>query len=341
MAASRRVTLRCGSSADALDLFAPLRKTVRVINLRKIRYFLTVVDQGSLSRAAADIGISQPTLSQQLAALEEHLQQRLLIRSATGVTVTEAGRTFYRHARALAAQIEHAEAEVSSVGNAGDGQVSLGLATCGAASTLALPLLGRMQAEHPAIRLRLNDNFVGTLSEFIMTGRIDLALAYTAPPVMGLNCRELFIEELSVVAPTNLALPLAGGNSVPLAALRELPTVLLSPIHFLRTVIDRACARAGFEPRIVAEIDSLAALLEAVATGLGVTILPRAALNASRPGLSVYRLGPEPMEATVSLCTSANLPITASINLVGELVATLVEEHLAAGSWAGVRRFAG
>ena len=174
-----------------------------MINLRQIRYFLAAVDRGSLSGAAAELGVSQPTLSQQLAALEHHLDQRLLLRTVTGVTVTEAGRTFYRHARSLAGQIEHAEAETSSVGE-GAGQVSLGLATCGAASTLALPLLRRMLATHPAIRLRLNDNFVGTLSEFIMTGRIDLALAYTAPPMMGVNCRELFIEELAVVAPANL-----------------------------------------------------------------------------------------------------------------------------------------
>ena len=311
-----------------------------MINLRKIRYFLATVDSGSLSAAALELGVSQPTLSQQLAVLESHLGQKLLLRATTGVTVTEAGRTFYRHARSLAAQIERTEAEVNSVGDAGSGQVSLGLATCGAASTLALPVLRRMQAAHPEIRLRLNDNFAGTLSEFIMTGRIDIALAYTAPPMTGINCRELFIEELVVVAPANIKFRKGRGSVVPLPALQDLPTALLSPIHFLRAVVDRACARAGFELRVVAEIDSLAALLEAVANGLGVTVLPRAALGPDSPRLSIHRLGPEPIEATVSLCTSAQLPITASIEVVGTLVTALVEECLATRSWAGVRRFA-
>ena len=311
-----------------------------MINLRKIRYFLSTVDSGSLSAAALDLGVSQPTLSQQLAALEGHLGQKLLLRSTAGVTVTEAGRTFYRHARSLAAQIERAETEVNSTGDAGSGQMSLGLATCGAASTLALPVLRRMQAAHPAIRLRLNDNFAGTLSEFIMTGRIDIALAYMAPPVPGLNCRELFIEELVVVAPASMELRRGRTSAVPLPALRDLPAALLSPIHFLRAVVDRACARAGFEPRVVAEIDSLAALLAAVLAGLGVTILPRAALGPTPPGLALHRLGPEPMEVAVSLCTSAQLPVTASIEVVGALVTDLVEERLAARSWAGVRRFA-
>ncbi|MGI4810731.1 MAG: LysR substrate-binding domain-containing protein [Janthinobacterium lividum] len=310
-----------------------------MINLRKIRYFLAAVDSGSLSAAAAELGISQPTLSQQLAALEQHLKQKLLLRMTTGVMVTEAGRIFYRHARSIAVQIEHAEAEINSVGE-GTGQVSLGLATCGAASTLALPLLRRMLVAHPAIRLRLNDNFVGTLSEFIMTGRIDLALAYTAPPMTGVNCRELFIEELVLVAPASLKIRKGRGATIDLTNLRDMSFALLSPIHFLRVLIDRACARAGFGPRVVAEIDSLAALLEAVSAGLGVTILPRAALGKSPAGLTIHRLGPEPMEATVSLCTSAHLPITASIDLVGALVTGQVEEYLAAESWTGVRRFA-
>lgn len=310
-----------------------------MINVRKIGYFLTVVDFGSLSSAASHLGISQPTLSQQLAALESHLEQKLLIRTPTGVMVTEAGRIFYRHARSLAAQIENAEAEVRSAGDAGSGQVSIGLATCGAASTLSLPLLRRMQAEHPEIRLRLNDNFVGALSEFIMTGRIDLALAYTAPPIVGVHCHELFIEELFVVTSANGPFLSDLAGPAPLSALRDLPTVLLSPIHFLRVVIDRACTRTGFEPRVVAEIDSLAALLEAVAAGLGVTVLPRAALGDGRSGLAVHRLGPEPIEATVSLCTSAYLPVTASIGMVGKLVESLVEANLMTEAWPGVRRF--
>lgn len=254
--------------------------------------------------------------------------------------VTEAGRTFYRHARSLAAQIEQAQAETSSIGESGSGQVSLGLATCGAAATLALPLLRRMQAEHPTIQLRLNDNFVGALSEFIMTGRIDVALAYSAPPMAGVTCQELFIEELFLVAPANVTFPKGRGATVPLSALREAAVVLLSPIHFLRTVVDRACARTGFEPRVVAEIDSRSALLEAVSVGLGLTILPRAAVGPDTPGLSIHRLGPEPMEATVSLCTSAQLPVTASIALVGALAASLVQDRLLDGVWPGVRPFA-
>ena len=311
-----------------------------MITHTKLRYFLTTVDQGSLSGAAKDLGVSQPTVSQQLAALETHLGQKLLLRTAAGVVVTEAGRTFYRHARTLVTQIERAEAEVGLVGESGSDQVSLGLATCGAASTLALPVLRRVRTEHPSIRLRLNDNFAGTLSEFIMTGRIDLALAYTTSPMAGVACRDLFTEELVLVTPRSLRLGQRKGAAVSLAVVRDLPAALLSPIHLLRAVVDRACARAGFEPRVVAEIDSLPALLEAVSAGIGVSVLPRVALEPLPAGCNVYRLGPDPVEVMVSLCTSAQLPATVSIGRVGTLVADLVEEHLVSQAWAGVRRSA-
>lgn len=310
------------------------------ITLRKMQYFLRVVDLGGLSKAAASLGVSQPTLSQQIAALESHLGQKLLFRTTSGVTVTDAGRAFYRHAQSLASQIEHVEREVRSVGGAGGGQVSLGLATCGAASTLGLPVLSRMLATHPDIRLRLNDNFAGTLSEFIMTGRIDLALAYTAPSMSGVRCQELFIEELFALVPRSLDLRPRSDGMVDILNLRGVPAVLPSATHFLRGIIDRACVRSGFEPLVVAEIDSLPALLQATSSGLGITILPRAALTGRTAGLSVHGFGPEPMEATVSLCTSAHLPVTPSIAAVGKLVTSLVQDALCDGLWPGVRAFA-
>lgn len=311
-----------------------------MISLVNARYYLAIVDNGTLSAAAAQLGVSQPTLSQQLARLECYLGQRLLLRTPGGVVVTEAGRTFYRHARILAAQVERAEAELGSVGEDMSDRVSLGLATCGAAASLALPVLRRLRAEHKSIRLRLNDNFAGTLSEFIMTGRIDLALAYTTAPMAGVNRRDLFTEELVVVAPRTLLPARRRGATLPITELREIPTVMLSPVHLLRTVIERTCARAGFEPRVVAEIDSLRALLAAVAGGLGATVLPWAALGTvldAAPDLVIHRLGPEPLEVTVSLCTSAQLPTTPPIGLVSDVVAQLVQDRLASGAWSGVR----
>jgi len=299
------------------------------------------VDCRSLSKASVELGVSQPTLSQQLASLEAHLQRRLLVRSVQGVTVTEAGRLFYRHAQQLEKQLRQTEEEVLRVEDEGGGSVSLGLATCGAASTLALPILRHVLEMHPKLRLRINDNFAGTLSEAIMNGRLDLAVVYGAGPIRGVRFQRLFLEELFLLAPDSLSGAMGGSTGVDIRALQDLPMILPSGIHFLRAVIENACAKAGFAPRVVAEIDSLTELAEALKQAIGVTILPRPAIEEQHAsdGLVIRRIGPERIETTVSLCTSAQLPITDAIEAMRRIILSLVQARLCEGVWQGVRPY--
>jgi len=313
-----------------------------MITLRKLRYFLCVVDCGAFAKAAVELGVSQPTLSQQVMALEAHLGQSLLTRTPAGVTATDAGRVFYRHAQILTRQIEEAERDVGAIGGPGFGRASLGLATFGAASTLALPILRGMVDRHPGFQLQINDNFAGTLSDFIITGRIDLALAYTAAPLRGVRAKPLFAEELFAICRPDIGMdaglvPDSDGR-VALQSLGDIGLVLPSEVHFLRGVVEGAFLRAGIRPRIVAEIDSPPALLDAVRDGVGATILPRASLWSDGGALAAWRVGPDPLAATLSLCTSATLPMTASIAALDQVVTATVERGLADGRWCGVRR---
>ena len=85
---------------------------IRFLETRRLKSFLKIVDTGSLTRAASALNIAQPALSQQIASLEHHFKQKLLIRSQHGVTPTEAGRVLYRHAQAILKQLQQAEADV-------------------------------------------------------------------------------------------------------------------------------------------------------------------------------------------------------------------------------------
>src|SRR4051812_9585845 len=111
------------------------------VDFRKLRNFVKVVDAGSLSRAAGLLRTAQPALSQQLAALEAHFKQKLLIRSNHGIAPTEAGRALYRHAQILLRQLAQTEADVVRASSTVAGRVSIGLATYGATGALPLPLL--------------------------------------------------------------------------------------------------------------------------------------------------------------------------------------------------------
>jgi LysR family nitrogen assimilation transcriptional regulator len=309
-----------------------------MLNPRKLDYFVTVVDSGSFSKAALALRISQPTLSQQIASLESHLGRPILVRGARTVMVTEAGRILYRHAQLLRRQMRQAEEDIRNSDESGVGGVSLGLATCGAAATLALPVLARMRERHRDLRLQINDNFAGVLSEWIMSGRIDLALVYGMGPIHGVRFDPLFHEELFLIAPDDFPHARRDGR-LPLHSLRDEPFILPSAIHFLRPLIERACLAQGFRPRVVAEVDSLSGLLETLRHGLGITILPRTALEqeAGSGAFAFLPLGPERIEVPVSLCVSDHVPMTPAIENLASVIRALVRERLEAGVWHGVR----
>src|SRR5579863_2796815 len=166
------------------------------MNIRRLRYFLKIIDLGSLTGAAEVLHIAQPALSQQLSTLEEEFQQRLVMRTKQGVSPTAAGLVLYRHAQTILRQLEQACSDVSSAGLNLSGSVSIGLAPGTAASALALPLLKAVRASYPGIVLYINENFGTTLSELIMNGRMDMAVLYGDKPVHGLSFQLLMNEEL-------------------------------------------------------------------------------------------------------------------------------------------------
>ena len=135
------------------------------MNFRRLKYFVKIVDIGSLTQAAEVLHIAQPALSQQVATLEGELNQQLLIRTKRGVTPTDAGKILYTHARAILRQCEQAQLAVHNVGQALSGQVSIGFAPGTAASSITMPLLQAVRAEFPEIVIYLHENSGAVLNE--------------------------------------------------------------------------------------------------------------------------------------------------------------------------------
>ncbi len=128
------------------------------MNFRRLKYFVKIVDIGSLTQAAEVLHIAQPALSQQVATLEGELNQQLLIRTKRGVTPTGAGKILYTHARAILRQCEQAQLAVHNVGQSLSGQVSIGCAPGTAASSITMPLLQAVRAEFPEVVIYLHEN---------------------------------------------------------------------------------------------------------------------------------------------------------------------------------------
>ncbi|OAK51458.1 LysR family transcriptional regulator [Rhodococcoides kyotonense] len=295
--------------------------------------FVRIVDAGSITRAADILHIAQPALSQQMTALESHFGQQLLIRSKQGVEPTDAGKALYRHAQVILRQVESAQAEVSVVGRELAGGVSVGLAPYSTVAAIALPLLTAVRARYPSILLHINENFGGVLSEAMMTGRMDMALLYDAGPIKGVTFERLLTEELMVVAPSGTGLPGEVGSAVSLLDLLEVPLLLPGRMHTIRKVVGAAFESALAQPKIVAEVESVTLMGQAVRSGLGATVLPlsvaRRMMNVQ--GLELRRIEPV-IEVQVSLGTPANQPLSKPAEAVREVLRTVLAEYVAANT---------
>ncbi len=282
------------------------------VDFRKLKSFVKIVDAGSVSRASAILNIAQPALSQQIAGLEAHFGHKLLLRSNTGITPTEAGLILYRHAQLMLRQIDQAQIDMNLAAGSIAGRVSIGLATYSTTSALSIPFLKEMRRRHPDIVVHVNDSFGHVLSELIMTGKMDMALIYGEGPIKGVTLQPLFREEMFLVSPAGLRFDAPDEAALPLASLGGVDLLLPGRGHFLRQLIEASFARARVTPKVAAEIESVSALTAAVSGGLGSTILPAsvAGVPAAGGAFVLRRLVRPAIEATVSLCVSDHLPLS-------------------------------
>ena len=312
------------------------------MELRQLRYFVRVVELGSMGRAAADLGLVTSALSQQISRLESELATRLLQRHAGGVRPTDAGLAFLRQAQLT---LRHADDAVRAAQQSRlSGHVSVGLAPT-TASVLGLPLMLAMQQRYPAVRLHLVESLSGHLASMLNSRQLDLAVLFQADSGRRWSVLPLLDERLFVIA----APQLPGRPTVAKLRLKQLgsvPLLLNTGTHGLRATLDAAFARARVVPNIVAEIDSLALLMDATRAALGATI---------QPGAAIARLGPEarsahePAVGDLAVSEVADADATRH-NLLASLsddelspaalaarvvIADVVREVVAAGRWPG------
>jgi len=294
------------------------------MNLRRLKYFVKIVDVGSLTQAADLLHIAQPALSQQLATLEGEVRQKLLLRTKRGVTPTEAGKVLYRHAQLILRQCDQAVVDMQAASRGLSGSVSIGLAPGTMAATLALPLLRTLRARHPGVVPYLNENYGTTLSELIMNGRMDLAVLYGGrTAVHGLQFLPLMREPLFLVGPRSIPAP---AETVPLAAVVQFDLYLPRVYNYVRKLVDEAFGAAGLEARVVAEIESASTLAAVITDGLGATVMPMSMAREFVVDCDAWqaRIVEPAIEAPLALCQSDHLPLSEPAQAVKEILLELV-----------------
>jgi DNA-binding transcriptional LysR family regulator len=265
-----------------------------MLDVRRLRVLHAVSAYGSVTAAAAALGYSAPAVSQQLAALEREVGMRLTERVGRGLELTPAAMILVGHTDVLLARLESAEADLAALRDQVAGQVSLA-AFPSAAASFVPAAWAALASTAPQVRLDLTEMEPEESLPAVLRGETDVAVAHEydllpRPLDPLFERRELRTDPVLLAVPVGH--PLAASSSpVPLSALSGLPFLAPRDHTSCAEMIQRACARAGFVPRVVARASDFAVLLSLVAAGAGVTLVP--ALAAPNPPGDICLLAPE------------------------------------------------
>jgi LysR family transcriptional regulator, nitrogen assimilation regulatory protein len=311
------------------------------MELRQFKYYLAIVDSGSLSRAAQHLYVAQSALSKQLAELESELGVKLLVRSRTGVAMTDPGKVFYEYAQGITKQIADAQAAVHLSSESVTGSVVVALPQSTSAM-LALPLLRAAKARYPNIAFHLNEELTGNMTDQLLRGRVDIAVFTDRMPREDVAFTPLLEEDFVWLHAANDPLAPPPGP-VTLAQAVARPLVMSGKAHgqCTRDVVDSVLEAAGHPIRHVAtEVNSVQIVKSAVEAGIGPTILPlglaQREVEAGR--LVARRIAHAARLRTLGLCVSVHLPATNAKRAVCKLVGDVVGELCDGGHWPNARR---
>jgi LysR family transcriptional regulator, nitrogen assimilation regulatory protein len=301
------------------------------MDLRQLRYFLGIIQAGSLSRAAGQLHVAQSALSHHLGALETELGRDLVTRGPSGVRLTEAGSVLYRHAEAILRHVEFAKEDVKSALNIPSGRVSIGFPTV-LAGILGCALLRRIRNTYPQILLHVSDANGWVMRERLLNGALDIAVLFADRSERGLVAEPLLVEELLYFTAD------ADPSPIRIADVARRPLLVSGPKGSSRCVAEEAFKKHGLTVVPSDEIDALGTLRSAVASGIGNSILPWSALydGERRTALNYRRIADAKLVRTVSLCFSEVVERTPAIEATAETLKSLVRELVDSGSWQGV-----
>ena len=308
------------------------------MELRHLRYFQAVADTGHVTRAAAELGIQQPPLSQQIRALEAELGLTLFTRHPKGVTLTDAGSTLLVDTRRILQDVVALQQRMAAIATGRQGRLAVGFTSSAAAHRFTPAALRACRAQYPEIALALSEDHAAGLIEAVAASRLDCGLLRVpvARPA-GLVFQRLLNESVVVALPIDhrLARPAvrARGRTprAPRLRLRELRDEGLILVRRpgapgLYANLLALCEREGFRPRIVAEVDRMMTNLNLVAAGAGISVVP-----ASMQGTHAHAIAYRQLAAGTVLDAPLTLVHRADTNPGPVNTFAALLRHLAAG----------
>lgn len=308
------------------------------MDLRQLKYFVRIVESGSLAAASRQLFIAQPALSQQIAKLEAEVGKPLLNRSAKGVTPTENGTALYHHARFMLRQLDQALSIARQDPGTVHGMVSVGLAAT-TVCAVGIPFMRRIRDKYPGIVLNVVEGMSGHLGQMMRLGQLDLAILFSRDAIPELPAEPLLDEELFVMLPADSPLVEASKTALTVAEVAQLPLILPTSIHGLRRRIAAEFEQHNVTPRVVAEIDSLSLLMTCVKDGIGATIKPMSAAlleGEMRKGWRTLAFADAKMSRPNYLYSVVQEQLSPAAAAVRSELQEVVKSLVQSGTWKGV-----
>ncbi|MDB5859583.1 MAG: LysR family transcriptional regulator [Ramlibacter sp.] len=298
---------------------------------RRLKNFITVVETGSIARAAQVLHIAQPALSVQMRQLEGMVGCQLLSRSSRGVVPTATGLEFCRRAKETLRMLDGLQGIGREDNSSPAGHVVIGTAVS-AAHMIAVPLVNAVRQRYPAITLELLESPGVHLGEMLLRGRIDIAIVLGEYASSGMQVVPVLEEDLFVIG----IQPERG--EVDLQRLHGVRLVMPARPNSLRKLLDGACAERGIVPQVATEASSPYTMVQLVRAGVGATVLPWSMLGRDPPAdLPVGRLVNPVLSRAVSLATAIEAPQSPQLLAVRSLLLETLEREASGSDWKGVR----
>lgn len=306
------------------------------MDIRQLEYFVHVAELGSFTRAASLLSIAQPALSRQVRLLEMELKQTLLYRNGRGVSMTDAGKRLVEHARGILQQVDRARDELAREAGTPVGRVTVA-APPSVEKFLTVPLVKSFRSRFPAANLAMIGGLSFYIQEWLVTGRIDIGIAYNPSPSPALEIIPFLEEELFLICPGKAAgkparsRRQADSGTLSLHDLPRHPLIIPSRPNAIRMRVETQLASLGLKPEVALEIDGVPAILDLVLEGYGHAVLPMNAIRGQPPGRFMARPFRKRLTTHLALVVPAQRPGTPLMRMTLDLVREIGPDILAPG----------
>jgi DNA-binding transcriptional LysR family regulator len=263
------------------------------VELRQLRYFVAIAEEGSFSRAAVRLHISQPPLSTQIRSLEEELGAPLLARTNRGVSLTASGQVFYEEVRAILARLESARARTLQADRGDVGMLSVGFVSIADYGILP-PALKSFRSQFPLVEVQLHELTTDAQIRELRAARLDLGFGLAPVEEPDLEFATILREALVLAAPSDHAV--AADDMVDLRSLAK-DSFIVPPRDIAPGLYDLTisrCRAAGFAPRIVQNARQMQTVIGLVSCGMGIALVPSSVRNLKRTGVRYLQLRGRP-----------------------------------------------